>query len=666
MYLSLQTVCGCHGYLLFESIHCDRCRSLIPHQISDESLTEPSSSNNASNGIHMKSLQSSKHASEILTHYQRQQGKITTGRVRFRALCPFCNSGTYVLRYYCRRERIYYHLRVQNFGENEQSTYRSISESQNAHNRHHLKHGRKASSMGESADDSYSLTGSLYHQPPSTILYDQSGIPNAKDIQMDNEKSLYALNDLEGDLFSVLRNGLFYDTIIQCQDNVKLQVHRCILGGRSPWFRHLLGEYHDSDSQDDYVLQISIDDVQSDVMNEILNFIYTNRCLISLKNASDLLVAAKRFEIEKLRKQVSDFLLTRLTIENAIELLISAHESGSDSLKNACIRLINRNAEKIKRTEKWRTFKAEYVDLVPELYESRIERLVPVSTAFLPDVFSGPAVPSESLQTLTKLYENPVKRRHASPTVRTMPTSRKHSASRSPTPTADMHHQSQEHESITIGTSGSFVQHTERTLPSVTDRNSPARKTVVSKTKRRPAPTPAAPAQMRTFHPSVKPNSDADLQRRSIHQHEKSTTGSTNTPKQQPPTIAASQKTPQTTTTTAQQKAPPSTQQKAQPLPSSQKHPPPTQQKAAPIARQKSIPPTQPPPPPSLPPQLPHKSPSLLIQRSPSLTSEKPLPSTIPAKMSRGVSPRYIIEIRESPTLSDPGEEERIQLTRER
>lgn len=235
MYLSLQTVCRCHGYLQFESIHCDRCRSLIPFQISDESLIGPSSNSNAPNGSNMKSIQSSKHASDALVQYYKQHGhypRTATGRVRFRALCPFCNSPTYVLRYYCRRERIYYHLRIQTFGDSEQSVYRSVAESQQmySHGRELARAARKESSVGGSFDDSYSMSESLYYQAPSTIVYDQNGIPNPKDVQMESEKNLYALNGLEGDLFNVLRNGLFYDTIIQCEDDVKLQVHRCILG----------------------------------------------------------------------------------------------------------------------------------------------------------------------------------------------------------------------------------------------------------------------------------------------------------------------------------------------------------------------------------------------------------------------------------------------------
>jgi hypothetical protein len=235
MYVSVQTVCGCHGLLLFESIHCDRCRSLIPFQLTDESLTDPVTTNNLLNAANMKAEHGSKHGNNMLVPYRKLQHQhgATTGRVRFRAVCPFCNSPTYVLRYYCKRERLYYHLRVQSFGENEQSVYKSIADTQHmaGHDKYLTPRSEQTESSGiETIDDSLSLSGSISQQPPSAVLYDQSRVPNARDIQIENEKKLYQLNDLEGDLFNVLRNGLFYDTMIQCQDDVKIQVHRCILG----------------------------------------------------------------------------------------------------------------------------------------------------------------------------------------------------------------------------------------------------------------------------------------------------------------------------------------------------------------------------------------------------------------------------------------------------
>jgi hypothetical protein len=232
MFISIQTICTCHGYLLFESIHCERCRSLIPFQLSDESLVDPVSTNNISNGINFD--KQGKPPPGILVPYRKQQQQTTTtGRVRLRALCPFCNSTTFIIRYYCKRERVYYHLRIQNCGENEQIIHRSIAETQNmiTIDQYGIKRDQPDSSPIETSDDSYSVSGSI--QPPSlpsTVVYDRQGMTTTRDIQIENERKLNGLNEIEGDLFTVLKNGLFYDTLIQCQDDVKLQVHRCILG----------------------------------------------------------------------------------------------------------------------------------------------------------------------------------------------------------------------------------------------------------------------------------------------------------------------------------------------------------------------------------------------------------------------------------------------------
>jgi len=231
MFISIQTVCTCHGYLLFESLHCERCRSLIPFQLSDESLLDPVSTNNIKNGISFDN-QGKPPPGMLVPYRKQQQQATTTGRVRFRALCPFCNSSTFVIRYYCKRERLYYHLRIQNCGENEEIMHRSIADTQNmiSIDQYGIKRDQSESSVAETPDDSYSSSGSTIPPRSSTVLYDQNGISTTRDAQIENERNLNGLNDLEGDLFTVLRNGLFYDTLIQCQDDVKLQTHRCILG----------------------------------------------------------------------------------------------------------------------------------------------------------------------------------------------------------------------------------------------------------------------------------------------------------------------------------------------------------------------------------------------------------------------------------------------------
>lgn len=534
MYMSLQTVCHCHGYLLFESLHCDRCRSLIPFQLSDESLLEPVTTNNITESIPVDNQ--GKPPPGMLVPYRKQQKQATTtGRVRFRCLCPFCNSTTFIARYFCKRERLYYHIRIQQAGEGDQSIYRSIAETQNmiSIDQYGIKRDPMDGSVMETADDSYSVSGSTSQTATSTLVYDSNGMPTARDSQIDHEKNLHNLGELEGDFFSVLRNGLFYDTLIQCQDDVRLQVHRCVLGGRSAWFRHLIAEYHESNTNDDYVLQISIDDIQSDVMNEILNFMYTNRCMVTLKNAPDLLISAKRFELEKLKKQIVDFLLFRLTVDNAIEMLICAHESDAEALKLACIRLINRHAEKIKRTEKWRTFKTQYVDLVPELYENRVEHPTPAPPAFLPDVFTGPQFPSESLRSLSQLYENPVQQRLQSPAARVLPPPMKHTQPQSILKNGSLFHQHPPMGEIPLGT---YPQRSDSDLSSMIDRDSPLRQRANTQ-PRQPILSPTK----RTVLPNIRQNSDADVYRRPVNVHDRSHVMPSNSNQMRipaPPTVA--------------------------------------------------------------------------------------------------------------------------------
>jgi hypothetical protein len=233
MYVSIQTVCSCHGYLLFESIHCDRCRSLIPYQITDESFTESKSSNHSNNGSNTSVALVAKQTAIIPVTYQKQHQQVTTGRVRFRTSCPFCNNSIYVLRYYCKRERLFHDIRLQSNGTNEHNVYRSIVETQDSFDVKTTggQFSQTATSNNESTDDSYSYSGSIYQQGASTIIYDQrSDQPTSRDRQIEAERRLYTLNNLEGDLFNVLRSGLYYDILILCQDDIKIQAHRCILG----------------------------------------------------------------------------------------------------------------------------------------------------------------------------------------------------------------------------------------------------------------------------------------------------------------------------------------------------------------------------------------------------------------------------------------------------
>jgi len=244
---------------------------------------------------------------------------------------------------------------------------------------------------------------------------------------------------------------------------------------------------------------------------------YTNRCLITLQNAPDLLIAAKRFELDKLKKQIADFLLYRLTVDNAIEMLICAHEAGSEALKLACIRIINRHAEKIKRTDKWKVFKTEYVDLVPELYEDRVENPSQSRQAYLPDVFTAPIVGSESLRSLSQLYDHPVQKRVHTPARRILPAPLR---LKQPAPTSILKSVKlvQSNEPMTDIPGGAYPERDYSNLSSIMDRESPTKQQMMNNNRR-----PIPPIQ-RAVPANNRQSSDVDIYRRPVNLNEPSHT----------------------------------------------------------------------------------------------------------------------------------------------
>ena len=292
-------------------------------------------------------------------------------------------------------------------------------------------------------------------------------------------------------------------------------------------------------------------------------------------------------------------------------MLICAHEAGSETLKSACIRLINRHAEKIKRTEKWKTFKTEYVDLVPELYERRVERPAHQPPVYLPDVFSTTAEePSDSLRALSQMYQNPVKQRLVTPNPRILPVPSKQPNAPITTVQQVPHHELKKETRAgphpAPPPQSNFQRANASRSPPVKDQRTPMKKKSTPNPRRQsiPAPpAPPAPQLVRAVYPTVRESSDLDMLRRPVNVYEKST-------------------------------ALPSNNQSSRPVhnqATSRASPPPTNYRTAAAAK-------SPPPPPSL--------------------------YRAQEKTGRGGSPYRLIEIQRSPTLSSLPPEERMTLAR--
>ncbi|XP_016124419.1 speckle-type POZ protein-like [Sinocyclocheilus grahami] len=87
--------------------------------------------------------------------------------------------------------------------------------------------------------------------------------------------------------------------------------------------------------------RVEINDVEAEVFKEMMFFIYTGKAPNLDKMADDLLAAADKYALERLKVMCEDALCTSLSVENAAEILILADLHSADQLKTQAVDFIN-------------------------------------------------------------------------------------------------------------------------------------------------------------------------------------------------------------------------------------------------------------------------------------------------------------------------------------
>ena len=159
-----------------------------------------------------------------------------------------------------------------------------------------------------------------------------------------------------------------YADFIFIVDNVKIPAHRVILAARSPVFAAMFQH----DMKENRTSEAEIKDVTPAAFKALLRFIYTGDCEVG-NWAEELLVAANKYDIQDLKQICAKELGKKLTVENAIRLLILSDLHQTNHLKQAAIRFINQNAPAVMKTPSWSDFPKDHQHLMTELYSKLYE-----------------------------------------------------------------------------------------------------------------------------------------------------------------------------------------------------------------------------------------------------------------------------------------------------
>ncbi|XP_044739113.1 protein roadkill-like [Chrysoperla carnea] len=142
---------------------------------------------------------------------------------------------------------------------------------------------------------------------------------------------------LSKDLGMIFETKEFSDATLLVADGREFQVHTTILAARSPVFAAMFK--HDMEERKQNCVKII--DVDYEVLHEVLKFIYTGNAENLETMAAEILAAAEKYALERLKVLCEEELCKNLSVENAAEMLILSDLHRADQLKATSINFIS-------------------------------------------------------------------------------------------------------------------------------------------------------------------------------------------------------------------------------------------------------------------------------------------------------------------------------------
>ncbi|XP_045032742.1 speckle-type POZ protein B-like [Daphnia magna] len=137
--------------------------------------------------------------------------------------------------------------------------------------------------------------------------------------------------------------------------------HVAILSVRSSVFAAMF----QSGMQETNTRKVCIKDIKPDIFKQLLHYIYSGRTSskLSEENAQPLFIAADMYDVDDLKYECVQFLLSCIKLENAINLMAWAHVHSIYSLKEATLTFMESCGKEICKQDDWERLIKNYPDL---------------------------------------------------------------------------------------------------------------------------------------------------------------------------------------------------------------------------------------------------------------------------------------------------------------
>lgn len=147
-----------------------------------------------------------------------------------------------------------------------------------------------------------------------------------------------------------------------CFDNEeRIGGHLAILSARSPVFEAMFQPH----TQEFKLRQVFIQDISPNIFKEMLHYIYSSRTEEPLTelNARSLYITADKYDLDDLRHECIDYLISTIRVENVIDLLIWSHVRSVDEVKNDALAFAATHGKELCILDEWERLVENYPNL---------------------------------------------------------------------------------------------------------------------------------------------------------------------------------------------------------------------------------------------------------------------------------------------------------------
>jgi BTB/POZ domain len=147
---------------------------------------------------------------------------------------------------------------------------------------------------------------------------------------------------------SWISDDSFSDITFLVEDE-SIRAHKVIVAGRCEYFRKMFF----SGMRESNQTKIAITGVKKETFKFLLEYLYTNflPCLSNLNEVLQLALAADMYDLPRLQNECAEEAKSMLAIDTAAEFLQEAHNCNCLGLKEAGLKFVRSNFDKVSNTE---------------------------------------------------------------------------------------------------------------------------------------------------------------------------------------------------------------------------------------------------------------------------------------------------------------------------